>query len=71
VGCVRVVDGARALVDCGDGAPSRVFLLPSRAVARARAMGALERVSAAAGGFAALCVLVGSAALRAWRSRVA
>jgi hypothetical protein len=71
VGCVRMVDGARAFVDCGDGAPSRVFLLPSRAVARERAMGALERVSAAAAGFAVLCVLAGSAALRAWRRRVA
>lgn len=69
VGCVREVDGVRALGDCGDGAPSRVFLLPSRAVARERSMVALERVSAASGAFAIACVLAGFGALRTWKSR--
>jgi hypothetical protein len=80
VGCVRDASDAdpsrsdrgasRVLGDCGDGAPSRVFLLPSRAVARSRSMVALARVSAASGAFAIACVLAGFGALRSWKSRV-
>jgi hypothetical protein len=69
VGCVRTIDGRRALGDCGDGGPSRVFLLPSRAVARARSIVALERVSAVSGAFAIACVLAGFTALSTWRRR--
>jgi len=69
VGCVRELDARRTLSDCDDGAPSRVFLLPSRSVARARAMVALERVSAVSSAFAIACVLAGFGALRSWKSR--
>lgn len=79
VGCVREQSdhdrtradrsSVRVLGDCGDGVPGRVFLLPSRTVARARAMRALERVSAAAGAFAITCVIAGFSALRSWKSR--
>jgi hypothetical protein len=67
VGCVRVVEGRQSLVDCDDGGVSRVFLLPSRAIARERAMLALERISAAAGAFAIAAVLAGFSALAVWK----
>lgn len=69
VGCVRELDGETHLGDCGDGAPSRVFLLPSRAVARERSMRALEKVSAISGAFAIACVLAGFTALSTARRR--
>jgi hypothetical protein len=66
VGCLRSIEERSVLMDCGDGAPSRVYLLPSRAVARRRALDALARVSAGAGAFALTCVIAGFVALRVW-----
>ncbi|MDP3279094.1 MAG: hypothetical protein Q8Q09_28135 [Deltaproteobacteria bacterium] len=67
VGCGGLDDDNQpAIVACADGVPSRMFLLPSRATVRARALHALVFVSAAAAIFTALCVLVGSLALRRW-----
>ena len=67
VGCVGVSGADRAFVECGDGAPSRVFLPPPPERARAIAAAALERVPAAASLFALVCVLAGVGAPRAGR----
>lgn len=67
VGCLRTIEGRAQLTECDDGGPSRVFLLPPRAIARARAMVALERVSAVAGAFAIAAVLAGFSALAVWK----
>jgi hypothetical protein len=68
VGCVGDANGGRSFIDCGDGAPSRVFLPPRPARARAIASAALDRVALFASLFALACVLAGTSALRAWRS---
>lgn len=70
VGCERLVDGLRELTDCNDSAASRIFLLPSRSVGRARARIALDRIAAAAVGFSLCAVLAGISALKVWRRTI-
>jgi hypothetical protein len=67
VGCESRVDGLRVIGECNDSVPSRVYLLPSRALGRARARRALDRVAATAVAFALTFVIAGVVALRLWR----
>ncbi len=67
VGCERRVDSVVEISDCNDNTASRIFLLPSRAVGRARARLALNRIAAAAVSFAVCAVIAGFSALKIWR----
>ena len=70
VGCERRVEGVLEIAGCNDNTASRIFLLPSRALGRARARVALDRIAAAAVTFALCAVIAGFSALKIWRKTV-